>query len=201
MGDALYSCSLRAHFNAKCGFISLNYCWMVIISQSHFLYIFSFRNVSEFGTSLGRMWFTFNVKWFNRELKWQGSFKVLMCLEMVFRIKLIWLEPLILRLCWIVEVLLRKVLINKQSSSKLLSIHSCFWNSGSHFFHASHRSLNFTLFKRLTSCKSPSKGTLNNGIYCSTEIFTHLHWCLHRMWGLHPSDHLWIKEEDRKEKG
>lgn len=79
------------------------------------------------------MWFTFNMKWFNRELKWQGSFKVLMCLEMVFRIKLIWLESSILWLCWIVEVLLRKVLINKQSSSKLLSSHSCFWNSGGHF--------------------------------------------------------------------
>lgn len=148
------------------------------------------------------MWFTFNVKWFNRELKWQGSCKVLMCLEMVFRIKLIWWEPSILWSCWIVKVLLRKVIINKQSSSKLLSSHSCFWNS---WGHSSMPLIDLSTLlcskDFLPSCKSPSKGTLNNDIYCSTEISTHLHWCLHRMWGLHPSDHLWIKEEDQKEKG
>lgn len=36
---------------------------------------------------------------------------------------------------------------------------------------------------------------------CCTEICAYLRWCLHRMWGLHPSDHLRSKEEDQKEKG
>lgn len=26
----------------------------------------------------------------------------------------------------------------------------------------------------------------------------YLHWCLHRLWGPHPSDHLWIKERRSK---